>query len=624
MLPIDVGAFGMRLAAGTLGAGVTWLAAADGGASFLDRVAPGLRRPVRFAFGAIIGYAAIGSAVGILGLVHGIRTPVLVGLLAFAIAVRGRAHVRRLRALPDAARAAAARWRAADLITRVFCALAAAAILTAVIAAALPAVWWDPIAYHLPLMFAAISHGALSFDPTVAQSAFPWLAEAASLPAYAIGGSAGAALSTLGCGIALAWVAALTADEIQPGTAACCFALITGSALWLWIAPSSYIDVPVAMWAVAAMCAPALLPPSVSSVAACALCGVLAGAGASAKYLGLVLAPFSLGMLALFRRLRVQHAAVYAVAFIAVAAPWYVRTWLLTGDPLYPFLSAAHATGQSVGAILAHGAAVTGVCGGTSSLTDLLLLPYRLLADPRTFCGDPGYALRLGAALFVAAPLLSRKSRPYVLLAAVLLVAWFFTGRQLRFLMTGVSIYAVVVSAASGALSNAARPFAQGALAALAGFGIAVQWIPGLISDASNSLVPGFGYIAGRESADAYLSRRLESYDAAVWLRDNGGGSRIYALDDVRDYYFGPGVLWGNPPYPGGVRIDWAAAPRNRYDRVTALGCRLMVVDAYPRFVGRTETGVSWSVLARDARIGVITLLYASNDVYVYRLPASR
>ena len=624
MLPIDVGAFGMRLAAGTLGSGAAWLTAADSGAAILGRVAPGLRRPVRAAFGAIIGYAAIGSAVGILGFVHGIHTPELVGLLVFAIAARARAHVRRLRTLLDIARAAAARWRAANLITRVFCALAAAAILTAVVAAALPAVWWDPIAYHLPLMFAALSHGTLAFDPTVAQSAFPWLAEAAALPAYAVGGSAGAALSTLGCGIALAWVAALTSDEIEPGSAACCFALITGSALWLWIAPSSYIDVPVAMWAVAAMCAPALFPPSMSPVAAGAVCGVLAGAAASAKYLGLVLAPFSLGMLMLSRRFRARHAAGYAVAFIAVAAPWYVRTWLLSGDPLYPFLSAAAATGQSVGTILAHGAAVTGVCGGTSSLTDLMLLPYRLLADPRTFCGDPGYALRLGAALFIAAPLLSRKSRPYALLAAGLLVAWFFTGRQLRFLTAGIAIYAVVVAAGSGALSSATRPLAQGALAALAAFGIAAQWIPGFISEASNSVVPGFGFIVGRESADAYLSRRLESYDAAVWLRSNGGGSRIYALDDVRDYYFGPGVLWGNPPYPGGVRIDWTAAPRNRYDRVIDLGCRFMVVDAYPRFVGRTETGVDWDVLARDARSGIVSLEYASNDVYVYRLPASR
>ena len=77
--------------------------------------------------------------------------------------------------------------------------------------------------------------------------------------------------------------------------------------------------------------------------------------------------------------------------------------------------------------------------------------------------------------------------------------------------MAGISIYAVVVSVGSDVVSGAVRPIARGALAVLIAFGIAAQWSPVLIAEASNSLVPGFGYIAGRESADAYLSRRLES-----------------------------------------------------------------------------------------------------------------
>jgi hypothetical protein len=624
LLPVDIASFGVRLALGGAAAGATWLTAADAGTAMLDLPAPGMRRSARLALGSILGYAAIGSAVAVLAAIHAAYASVMMGLIATAIIVRSPAHIRRLRASPEYARIAASRWRDADLLTRAFVLIACLAMLTAAIAAVLPAVWWDPIAYHLPLMFAALSHGTLSFDPNVAQSAFPWLAESASLPAYALAGSAGAALCTLGCGVALAWVAALTADELQPGSGACCFALIAGSALWLWIAPSSYIDVPVAMWAVAALCAPALLPPAIRPAAAGAICGALAGACASAKYLGLVLAPFSLGMLLLPRTDLIRRAFGFALAFLAVAAPWYLRTWLLTGDPLYPFLSAAAATGQSVGAILAHGAAVTGVCGGGSSLGDLLLLPYRLVAGPRAYCGDPGYALRLGVALFAAAPLLSRRSRPYFLLSLALLIAWFATGRQLRFLMAGISIYAVVVSVGASAISAALRPVTQGVLAVLIAFGVATQWTPGLIADASNSVVPGYSYIAGTESGDAYLSRRLETYDAALWLRSHAGGAEIYALDDVRDYYFGPAVVWGNPPYPGGVRIDWTAAPEERYRRVVALGCRYMVVNAHPQFVGRLETGVDWKVLGADVRRGVIRLAYTANDVYVYSLPAAQ
>jgi hypothetical protein len=623
MLPVDVASFGVRAALGCTAAAATWLTAADAGTALLDRVAPGLRRSARLALGSITGYAVVGAAIAFLAAIHAAYASIVMGLIATALIVRARVHLRRIRALPGIARVVQLKWRNADLWSQAYVVVAALALMTAAVAAVLPAVWWDPVAYHLPLLFAALSHGTLSFDPNVAQSAFPWLAESASLPAYALAGSAGSALCTLGCGIALAWVAALTANELQPGCGACCFALITGSALWLWIAPSSYIDVPVAMWAVAALCAPALLPLGLAPAAAGVICGALAGACASAKYLGLVLAPFSLFMVLLPHGDRVRRAGGYALAFVALAAPWYVRTWVLTGDPLYPFLSAAAATGQSVGAILAHGAAVTGVCGGAASLHDLLLLPYRLLAEPRAYCGDPGYALRLGAALFAAAPLLSRRSRPYFFLSLALLVAWFATGRQLRFLMAGISIYAVVVSVGASAMSSAARPLAQAVLAALIAFVVATQWAPGLIADASNSLVPGFAYITGTESGDAYLSRRLESYDAALWLRANERAAKIYALDDVRDYYFGPNVLWGNPPYPGGVRIDWTAAPEDRYRRVAALGCQFMVVDANPQFVARVETGVDWKVLSADVRRGEIRLAYSANDVYVYSLPAA-
>jgi hypothetical protein len=97
----------------------------------------------------------------------------------------------------------------------------------------------------------------------------------------------------------------------------------------------------------------------------------------------------------------------------------------------------------------------------------------------------------------------------------------------------------------------------------------------------------------------------------------------MYALDDVRDYYFGPNVLWGNPPYPGGVRLDWTAAPEERYRRIAALGCRFMIVNAHPQFVGRSETGVDWKVLAADARRGAVRLVYSANNVFVYSLPAT-
>ncbi len=62
--------------------------------------------------------------------------------------------------------------------------------------------------------------------------------------------------------------------------------------------------------------------------------GLAAGLGALAREYGLVLPVFGF-VLAVARRLSPRALGTFAVVALLVAAPWYVRTWLLTGNPVY-------------------------------------------------------------------------------------------------------------------------------------------------------------------------------------------------------------------------------------------------------------------------------------------------
>jgi len=518
-------------------------------------------------------------------------------------------------------------YRTLSFVEKTLCWASIAALVVSAIAAALPAVFWDPLAYHLPIVALALHRHTLPFEPGLPQTGFPLLAESAALPAFAIAGDAGAAMVTLGAGVGLALLCGLLAERLMAGSGVLAATLLCSSELWLWLAPSFYVDVPFALFAVAALSLPFLTTEPSEAVPLGWLSGAFAGAAAAIKYPGLAVAFLSVLSLVYVRRGRALMP--FVLAFAATAAGWYLRGWSLTGDPLYPFLTALtghHANGSLVNPQMVQKfyTAAPRYCGTAASPVDGLLLPWRLLTEPGRFCGDPGYGLRLGSVLFLTACIVVARARPIAALVVLLTGFWFVTAQQWRFLVSAVALYTAVVSAAAYWLAPRLRTLVVAILALLSWLAVAAALTPSLIGIASNSLVPAYHYLAGRESASTYLDHRLESYAAAEWLRSNAPDAKVYALDDVRDYYFGTMVTWGNSPYPGGLRLDWGVPTNKRYAGLESSGFRYMVVNANSAFTHRTDANVDWQVLAADEAAHTITRVFSANDVYVYDLKSGR
>jgi hypothetical protein len=263
-------------------------------------------------------------------------------------------------------------------------------------------------------------------------------------------------------------------------------------------------------------------------------------------------------------------------------------------------------------------------CGGGMTLGDLVRLPYRLIADPKHFCGDPGLALQIGVIFAIAALLAVKRARLIALVGAAFVLVWFYSSQQWRFALPALFLYAAAVAAGTASVGTRVRQIGGIVLAVLGAYVIATQWIPALRSEATSSVVPAFGYIRGAESAAQYLNARLESFAAAQWLADRGiAGDRILALDDVRDYYFPTGTSWGNPFYQQALVIDWNAPSRVRYAPLRARGIIYMVVNRNSAYLARTPTRVDWTVLDADEQHG-LRKVFSANDVSVYDLGGLR
>ncbi len=612
---LDLAPFWLRLVAGCAAGAVTWIVATDVGKLVLARWAMLSHPAARIGLAASAGYLLLGCAVALLGVLDAIRPPVMWALLLVPFAIHIPQHVRSLSEDGLWTRAKTA-LRQADMVSKIALAVIGFALITGVINAALPAVLWDPIAYHLPIVHAALARGRFEFDPNMVQSGFPFLGEAAALPAYAIAGSAGAATVALGAGLCVALLAWAIADKVRAGSGSVAAMLATSSPLWAWLAPSFYVDVPFAMLVLAAVLATLEL-----GAGGAALTGALCGGAAAIKYsgIGVALVVFAFAIWMGRRDFR-RVLGGFTAGFAIIAAGWYLRTFALTGDPVYPFLSTAVAHADSVRAFSQRYVDMTRHwCGGGTSTSDLVVLPYRLLATPRSYCGDPGPALALGIVFAAGATIAIGPARAIAAVVAGLTLVWFASSQQWRFLLPAVFLYTALVAAGTN-VAGRLRTASCLVLAILSVGAVGSNWFAFGRAQASASLVPAFAYIGGRQSAADYLSDRLESFAAARWLVEhNISGSQIAALDDVRDYYFPAGTSWANPFYQQALALDWSKPGAERYKQLEQSGIKYLVVNENLAYLHRTPTGVDWSALAADTH-NALHAVFSAHDVTIYAI----
>jgi hypothetical protein len=456
-----------------------------------------------------------------------------------------------------------------DRRPRAATALAVLILGLTLIAALAPPTTNDALMYHLALPKAFVGNGALVEVQYNMASYFPLGVEMHAVWAMLLGRPGGPRVAEAAAGATL-WTFALLMVLVTYGWARARGLDRTWSALAaLTVAsvPSVYfvtagegVDVAVAAYSALALLAAGrwwttLETRWLALVAAAVGAALSAKLSAVALVVPLVIAVLIRGLM-LEREARRERGPSAAAAMamglggigagVLLASPWYIRTWIQTGSPLFPFYSAlwpGHAPGwDTARAQLLEG--LLQVYGRSSTVLDYALSPFSvsILAQPelpRHYEGVLGPAFLLGAPLLIWAfrrRSLDAELRLAALVAGAMFVLWLMGSQVIRYLLPATPPLAVAIAVSAAA---AAARWGPRAGRLLRGLLLGAAAVNTLVVIAWFTELNPLPVVLGGEPRVHFLERRVDSFPYyEVINRDLPAGARVWLIGTQRDTYY--------------------------------------------------------------------------------------
>lgn len=500
-------------------------------------------RGERFAFGLALGTGALSYLVLAAGLLGWLRPEVLWALLA-SILLTGIASWWLTRNLQEGTPPPS--WRTA-------LPLALLAVLVLPMVASPPAATdWDGLSYHLAAPAIWLREGCIGYIPFMHHSNFPFVIEMQYLWALGTGMGAGGA-KVFHWATLLVTLAGVLAFARRAGF----------NGFW---ASLSLISVPVVLWestvayadlattAYTLLCLLAAWNAAAEQNASprrkwLVLAGLMGGLALGTKMTALG----SVGLLAVLlvweavrrRPVRFAEIAICVGIAVVVGTPWYIKTYVYTGNPVYPYFYEIFG-GRNWTAENARIYREAQLAFGMGREPyQLLMSPFNLtfywnrFFDPLPFVGSPGFVYLAGLIPLLFVRRLPDVGRWWVLFSLVSLVLWFVLMQQVRYLMTIFPL----VSLWCGwlAVQGDCRWTARAMQVAIV---LQVLWCAVGISPLwSRSLT------VWSEGASAYLERALPGlWQACDWInRNTPREAGVILYDETRGFYLQRRYLWGNP-----------------------------------------------------------------------------
>jgi 4-amino-4-deoxy-L-arabinose transferase-like glycosyltransferase len=575
-----------------------------------------LREPVgRFAFRVGAGLGTLGVALFLLGLFKCLTAAavlLLAGAAALLVFVPGEGG--------DPAPAnPTGGLRRGEVIA------AALLVLPAFVLSLYPPTGFDETMYHLPYASTFAASHRLAVVPEHLFPVSPQLLEMLFSAALLLAGDVATHTVQFLC-MAAAAAAVFAFGQRFGGPRAG----LLGAALWLanplvhYQAATSYVDLGYTLFAVLAIFAWELWREEGSSrwlVAG----GVFCGLAADTKYLGLywmaalVLATF----LAAPRGRRSSRAGLLSVFALASLTPWYLRNALVTGNPVFPFLSnwipGARTEGYASG-WAGLGTWFSGnLLGGLRRPVSMFTLPWRVAFDTAGFGGasplSPYYLLILPLMAWQARG--DSRFRRWLFLLVAYVAAG--TAYDPRFQLPSAALLAVAGGIALARLLE--RPRA----AFLRGEGAAAALALGLAA-----LGPAYAvYKIFRHGAppsnpaarEAFLERELPGYDAIGALNRSCGASyTVFAIGGQNLAYYAKGRFLGQAGGPFARRHvePTYGSPEELRDRLVEWGVDFL-------YVSPTRRADAPDLRNLEFRRWFLTVLQTpGSDLYALRGPDGR
>ena len=237
-----------------------------------------------------------------------------------------------------------------------------------------------------------------------------------------------------------------------------------------------------------------------------------------------------------------------------IAAPWYIKSWVLAGNPVFPALYGVFG-GRDWNAALdaiqyqVHGSVenLTSVAG----IAGVLLVPWTLVMQGMRFGGPAASYTPIFTAVVPCFWYLRRRLNTilagFLVYAVVFGLLWYFVyswGRWMLPTFFGLSILTAFILAELAQRSQRLAIAVVGCVAITLGFGLVVNVIHN---------VKYLPVVTGLESRDSYLQRNVWSYDVMQYANHNLPPDARVLLWNwlIEGFYLERDYVFGNPAEQG-------------------------------------------------------------------------
>lgn len=257
------------------------------------------------------------------------------------------------------------------------------------------------------------------------------------------------------------------------------------------------------------------------------LAGFLVGSSCGIRHTGyLVTVLVTIGLLIMSRRDRLRATGLFAGTAILGAAPWLFRSALVVGNPVYPFMRGVFGSDRlpdvQATALMTHE-----TIQGSGPL-EFLSFPWTIVMRPEWY---DGWASSPGVLLLLLGPpglvIGGSKARWLGAFSAAGGMCFFFFQRLARYLLPFFTPMMVVAAVAGTKLERFRKPVT---------ILMVLTFTYGLFLGTAmiHFKVP---VVFGVELSSKYLERRIERYEAFMWVNRNLPQSTTVMTFDPRSFY---------------------------------------------------------------------------------------
>lgn len=431
---------------------------------------------------------------------------------------------------------------------------------------------WDSLSYHLAAPKIYLREGRIGFIAYDSHTHFPFTMEMLYTLGLQFGGVGGAKLFHWAAGWLTALAVGLWSSRLTVGglraprwTGPLAAALFAGMPIVLWEMGTAYVDLGTALFQLLALAAlvNAVTREEGITLRDAALAGILSGFALGTKMTALLqFGLLGLGLLAwagrtaaggkVSRRSAVQAVLMFGLAGLVVGSPWYIKSWLWTHNPVYPFFYSFFPDSYSWTREAEIAYATEQASFGRGRGPDALLLAlwnlgmhgrdfyinYRSLVGDQIGTLGPVWA-GLVPLLFWARGL-DRRAWLCLLYFGGSLGFWFLLSHQSRYLVPIFAPLAVVVALGVAALTSRWLRIAAGVFVALSLL-LSVKMHAPLAQ--TSALV-----VTGVYSEDEYLRASLPGlYEASLYVNQLPSDTRVALYQETRGFYIDRNYFWANP-----------------------------------------------------------------------------